>query len=87
MKALAPNATTEGQTASHGMNAVRDTWARVQNRRMSAEPGSDERWATVQADDGGQPLIVRIRIDVPKQELQARWPNRMVVLWQFPPGA
>jgi hypothetical protein len=67
------------------MSAVRGTCARVQNRRMSAEPGSDEHWATVQADDGGQPLIVRIRTDVPKAELRARWPNRMVVLWRFPP--
>jgi hypothetical protein len=66
------------------MNGVRDTFARAQNRRMSAEPGSDAHWATVQADDGGQPLIVRIRTDLAKQELQARWPHRTVVLWRFP---
>jgi len=54
------------------------------NPRMSAEPGSDARWATVQAENAGQPLIVRIRTDLAKQELQGRWPNRMVVLWRFP---
>lgn len=50
---------------------------------MSAESGSGEYWATVQADDGGQPMIVRIRTDLAKPELQARWPNRMAVLWRF----
>ena len=49
---------------------------------MSAESRPDE-WTTVQAENGGQPLIVRIRTDLAKPELQGRWPNRMVVLWRF----
>jgi hypothetical protein len=63
---------------SHGSDAVLE----CKNPRMGVESGSDARWTTVQAENAGQPLIVRIRTDLAKQELQGHWPNRMVVLWR-----
>ena len=63
--------------------ATGDTSLERRIARMSAESRPGE-WTTVQAEDGSQPLILRIRTDLAKQELQARWPNRMVVLWRFP---
>jgi hypothetical protein len=42
-------------------------------------------WATAQADNGGLPLIVRLRKDLGAADMRSRWPNRMVVLWRFPP--
>jgi hypothetical protein len=59
----------------------------AENARMdegNPVQGPDEHWTTVQAENAGQPLIVRIRTDLGKQDLQARWPNRMVALWRFP---
>src|SRR4051812_15965274 len=48
-------------------------------------PSPDGTWATVQADNRGRPLIVRVRTDLAgDHEMHARWPNRMVVVWQFP---
>lgn len=51
---------------------------------MADDSSAEEQWTTVQANDGGRPLIVRIRTDLATPEVQSRWPNRMVVLWRFP---
>ena len=57
------------------------------DQATAGDANSGGEWATVQTDNGGLPLVVRLRKDLGAADMRSRWPNRMVVLWRFQRGA